>query len=94
MLIIALAKMGIYYVYIIRSIAFPHKVYTGFTNNLERRLLEHNRKESKYTSNFAPWEVETYLCFREEKLAKAMEKYLKTGSGIAFARKHFLKPSS
>jgi len=38
------------------------KFYVGFTNDIERRLLEHNRKKGKYTDAGIPW----ILVYREE----------------------------
>ncbi len=63
--------------------------YTGQTDNLERRLLEHNNtsKGKKYTSKKGPWK----LIYSEEydTRAKAMqrEKFLKSGQGREFLKK-------
>ena len=78
------------YVYLLISINNPQKVYIGKTRNLEKRLAEHNRSESSYSKTFAPWRLETYIEFSDEKLAEAFEKYLKIGSGHAFMKKRFL----
>jgi len=45
--------------------------------------------EVLHTSKYRPWRVRTYVAFTKEKLAIAFEKYLKSGSGRAFAKKHF-----
>ncbi|HSW76050.1 MAG TPA: GIY-YIG nuclease family protein [Candidatus Saccharimonadales bacterium] len=78
-----------FYVYIIRSIHFPDIVYVGFSNNLEQRLNTHNSGGSIHTSKYKPWQLEMYLCFKEENKARLFEKYLKTQSGRAFAQKRF-----
>jgi len=74
-------------VYLIRSIPCPHQHYVGLTNNLEIRLKKHNEGGSPHTSKFKPWELVTYISFSSATRASAFEKYLKSGSGRAFARK-------
>jgi predicted GIY-YIG superfamily endonuclease len=78
------------YVYLLISINNPQKVYIGKTHNLEERLAEHKRSESSYSKTYAPWRLETYIAFSDEKLAHAFEKYLKAGSAHAFMKKRFL----
>ena len=75
------------YVYILRSIAFPDRHYTGITDNLKMRLARHNAKEMTHTSKYAPWQLKTYVAFSDEKQAFEFEQYLKTASGRAFAKK-------
>lgn len=81
---------AMYYVYIIRS-SKSGKVYTGWTNDLRKRLKSHNSGENRATKSGAPWKVIFYSAFNTEKLAKDFERYLKTGSGIAFARKRLFE---
>lgn len=76
-----------YYTYIIRSISYPDELYIGATENLKHRLADHNAKHCRHTSKFAPWRLECYVAFREKFQAYVFEKYLKTHSGRAFARK-------
>ena len=78
-----------YYVYLIRSINFPEKFYIGYTENLEQRLETHNAGGSVYIEKFRPWEIAMFLCFSEELTARRFERYLKTQSGRAFAKKRF-----
>src|SRR5690606_20743635 len=75
------------YVYIIRSEA-TDRMYTGFTKDLKKRLRDHNNGKSYHTQKFKPWKIVAYFAFSDEQKARDFEKYLKTGSGIAFARKH------
>jgi predicted GIY-YIG superfamily endonuclease len=77
-------------VYILRSQKEAERYYVGFTTNLEQRLNEHNNGKSIYTKPWLPWELDTYIVFRSEKKAKAFEKYLKSGLGHAFFRKHLI----
>lgn len=81
---------AMYYVYILKSEKFD-EIYTGFTKNLKARIVEHNSGKSPHTNKFKPWKLLTYTAFENETTARVFEKYLKTGSGIAFARKHYLK---
>ena len=77
-------------VYILKSFNHPTKCYVGVTQNLQNRLHEHNSKLSNYTRQYAPWYVETYIVFKDKKLAEHFEKYLKKGSGQAFLTKRLL----
>ena len=81
-----------YYVYLLRSQSAPAQVYTGFSENLRQRLAEHNAGKSTHTKRHLPWTLETYLTFSDRSQALAFEKYLKTASGTAFARKR-LRPA-
>jgi putative endonuclease len=69
-----------FYVYIIHSEKF-NKFYTGFTENVQRRLKEHNKGKTKSTKAFIPWKlVFTQEC-RTRTEARIKEKYYKSGSG-------------
>lgn len=78
-----------YFVYLIKSISDPTKRYIGYTTDLKERLLKHNSGGSRYTADHRPWELVVYIAFDEESKAIAFEKYLKSGSGHAFASKRF-----
>ncbi len=87
------AKPGIHtvrmhIVYILESADRCHS-YVGVTNNLERRLAEHNRGKSEHTSKHKPWKVHVYIAFTDRKGAEQFEKYLKSHSGRAFMKRHF-----
>jgi putative endonuclease len=75
------------YVYILHSVAFPDRYYTGITEDLRTRLVKHNAGEVPHTSKYKPWQLKTYVAFSDEKQAFALEKYLKSPSGRAFAKK-------
>lgn len=77
------------YVYMLRSIDPPDHWYVGMTEILPERLKAHNSGKVPHTSKFAPWRVETAIAFRDKAKAVAFEKYLKSQSGRAFAKKHF-----
>jgi predicted GIY-YIG superfamily endonuclease len=75
------------YVYILRSLESPGHYYVGVTGDLRARLEKHNAGEVAHTSKHGPWAVKTYVAFSDEKQALAFEKYLKSASGRAFAKK-------
>jgi len=76
-------------VYLMRSISRPDRRYTGITSDVERRIAEHNAGKSPYTSEFLPWELVVAIRFEDDEKARAFERYLKQGSGHAFASRHF-----
>jgi putative endonuclease len=76
-----------HYVYQLQSIDNPTQRYVGFTSDLKKRLAAHNRGESFHTRKYAPWKLDSYHAFSDEKCAKDFEAYLKTGSGRAFSKK-------
>ena len=63
--------------------------YVGLTANLENRLASHNAGKVTHTCKDRPWRFETTVAFRDKSKAAAFEKYLKSGSGREFARRHF-----
>jgi len=77
----------LHYVYLIESLSTGRQRYVGMTENLRQRLREHNAGESSYTAKFRPWKLTTYVAFADPAKAEAFERYLKSGSGHAFARK-------
>ena len=74
------------YVYILQSTNAEH-FYVGITDDLRSRLTKHNAGEVLHTSKYKPWQLKTYIAFRNEKQAFNFEKYLKSPSGRAFAKK-------
>ena len=75
-----------HFVYILQS-QKDGSFYTGQTENTETRLIKHNNGEVIYTSKKRPWKLVWYCAFADKEKAIAFEKYLKIGSGFAFARK-------
>ena len=78
-----------YYVYLLKSKTYPDRTYIGLTEDLKARLTKHNEGGSPHTSKYKPWLLVTYLAFSKRKRAAEFEKYLKSGSGRAFAKRHF-----
>ena len=79
--------MTYYYVYILQSIKYPGRYYTGFAEDIDARVKEHNQGKCAHTSKYVPWEIKTFVTFKNHKKAIEFEKYLKTSSGRAFAKK-------
>ncbi len=77
-------------VYVLRSLV-AKKSYVGFTNNLEKRLAEHNSGMGFYTRRYIPWEVVYTETFNNIYDAKKREKYLKSRNGRRFLKKVFMK---
>jgi putative endonuclease len=75
------------YVYILESEADAERHYVGLTDDLRARVKRHNSGQVSHTSKHMPWRVKTYVAFGDEPQAVAFERYLKTASGRAFAKK-------
>lgn len=79
---------SMYFVYLLKSIAVPMRKYVGITDDPNRRLAEHNNGQSIHTNKFKPWCLMTYIAFDDLPKAQAFERYLKSHSGRAFAKRH------
>jgi putative endonuclease len=77
-------------VYVLRSVNHPDRYYTGLTDNVERRLAVHNNGGSQHTAGLRPWVLVAFTEFTSAGSAAAFEQYLKTGSGRAFSKRHFV----
>jgi predicted GIY-YIG superfamily endonuclease len=75
--------------YIIRSEVDPSRHYVGITNDMRDRLDWHNHGPSGHTVSHRPWSLVVSMEFATEKAARRFEKYLKSGSGRAFTKRHF-----
>jgi len=78
-----------HYVYILYSKKL-RKFYIGLTDNLKKRILEHNNGESSFTSRGGCWELVYYEAFSIKSDAVREERFLKTGQGRE-RRKYLLK---
>jgi predicted GIY-YIG superfamily endonuclease len=76
----------VHYVYLLQSESAIGQRYVGVTTDLKQRFAEHNAGKSAHTSKYVPWKLVTYVAFSDEQKAEAFERYLKSGSGHAFAR--------
>jgi predicted GIY-YIG superfamily endonuclease len=75
-------------VYVLKNSETRPRYYTGLTSNLSERLDAHNRGRCTHTARYRPWTVDVVVKFADEARAVAFEKYLKSGSGCEFARRH------
>lgn len=80
--------IGKRFVYILRSDREPARHYVGITEDPDRRLKWHNHGPCGYTARCRPWSFVAIMEFPTEQAALAFERYLKSGSGRAFARRH------
>jgi predicted GIY-YIG superfamily endonuclease len=76
------------FVYILRNAETPPRYYTGHTSNVARRQREHNAGSCVHTAKYRPWSIDVVIEFPDERRAVAFERYLKSGSGVAFAQRH------
>ncbi len=80
-----------FYAYILESITKPGELYRGHTEDLKRRIADHNAGKCPHTAKFKPWKVKFYAAFESPDLALEFESYLKSGSGHASAKRHLLR---
>jgi predicted GIY-YIG superfamily endonuclease len=76
-----------WYVYIIRNATSPEHDYVGATADRRQRVADHNAGKSAHTAKFIPWKLVWYSAFPDKHKALEFEKYLKSHSGSAFAKK-------
>lgn len=69
-----------HFVYILKSVK-NSRHYIGYTLNLERRVIEHNKGSTKSTKPFAPWRLIYYESFDDKSEAYKREWYLKHPKG-------------
>ncbi len=78
------------FVYVLRSSSQPNRYYTGLTEDVVHRLSVHNSGGSIHTAPLRPWSLVVAVEFTNAESAIAFERYLKTGSGRAFSKRHFV----
>ncbi len=84
-------QVNMFYVYLLKSISNPEQRYIGQTDDLKKRLKDHNLGYSIHTAKYKPWELVNYFAFSSKQAALDFEKYLKSGSGYVFSKRHFWK---
>jgi putative endonuclease len=80
---------SMWYVYILKSLNSEF-MYIGSTNDINRRLKEHNDLKSQSTRTYAPFEIHAYVAVKTETKARVLERYFKTESGKAIFNKRIL----
>ena len=81
--------MAMHYVYILESLTVPGHFYIGSTENLRERIRKHHADVSAHTAKYRPWKLKTYIALNTKAKALRFERYLKSGSGRVFCKKHF-----
>ncbi len=76
------------FVYVLKNSENPPRYYTGVTADVTKRCAEHNAGSCVHTAGHGPWSIDVVIVFTDEKRAVALERYLKSGSGVAFAERH------
>jgi len=76
-----------HFVYSIESVDHLH-LHVGVTDDVDRRLAEHNAGKCIHTNKYKPWKIKSYTVFIDRNRAEAFERYLKSHSGRAFSKKH------
>lgn len=76
------------FVYVLRTEKDPPRYYTGVTGDPTVRLSDHNEGRCRHTATGGPWQIDVVVEFADERRALAFERYLKSGSGAAFAKRH------
>jgi putative endonuclease len=77
-----------FYVYILQSALNLDRFYTGLTDDLPKRLKDHNAGRVLHTAKWKPWRLKAYVALSDRVRAAAFERYLKSASGRAFVKKH------
>lgn len=82
------AENGIrmYFVYILKS-CITNRTYTGYTEDVDKRLSEHNSGDSFYTRQYRPWSLIYKEIFSTKGDAIKREKYLKSAAGRKWIKK-------
>ena len=77
------------FVYVLESAGPTPHFYVGLTCDARARLADHNTGRCPHTARRRPWHLHVVIEFPDEARALRFERYLKSGSGRAFAKRHF-----
>ncbi len=84
------AHNTMFYIYILQSLK-DHKTYIGYTNNIKRRLIEHNSGKNISTKNRIPLKLIFFEKFETSQEARKRELYWKSGGGRRKLKEFFKK---
>lgn len=76
-------------VYVLRNTEQPARYYVGLTADVRTRLCDHNAGRCPHTARHRPWQMHVVIELPDEQRAIKFERYLKSGSGREFAKRHF-----
>jgi predicted GIY-YIG superfamily endonuclease len=77
------------FVYVLKNAEATPRYYVGLTSDVDGRLTDHNAGHCAHTAKHRPWSRHVVIEFSDERTAVGFERYLKSGSGRAFAKRHF-----
>ena len=77
------------FVYVLKNFEPEPRYYVGLTAHVAGRLTWHNAGRCPHTAKYRPWQLHASIEFKDEPHASGFERYLKSGSGRAFAKRHF-----
>jgi predicted GIY-YIG superfamily endonuclease len=77
------------FVYVLRNADRKPSFYVGLSSDVGARLADHNMGRCSHTASHRPWQLHVVIEFSDEQRAIRFERYLKSGSGRAFAKRHF-----
>jgi putative endonuclease len=77
------------FVYVLKNADPSLQFYVGLTSNVGARVSDHNDGRCPHTAMRRPWKLHVSIEFADEETALRFERYLKSGSGRAFAKRHF-----
>jgi predicted GIY-YIG superfamily endonuclease len=77
------------FVYVQISESSPDRHYVGLTSDVENRVRWHNVGPDGQTRLYRPWRLSVSMEFADGRVAARFERHLKSGSGRAFAKRHF-----
>ena len=76
-------------VYVLKSANPRAHYYVGLTHHVPARVADHNAGRCPHTARYRPWQLHVTIELPDEQRAVDFERYLKSGSGRAFAKRHF-----
>ena len=77
------------FVYVLKNAETNPQFYVGLTSDVLARVGDHNSGRCPHTAARRPWRLHVAVEFADELTAVRFERYLKSGSGRAFAKRHF-----
>jgi predicted GIY-YIG superfamily endonuclease len=77
------------FVYVLKNTDTDPNFYVGLTSDVKSRLADHNAGRCPHTASRRTWQLHVTIEFSDEQSACRFERYLKSGSGRAFAKRHF-----
>lgn len=76
-------------VYVLKNADETPRFYVGLASDVNARLEAHNAGRCPHTTSYRPWQLHVVVEFSDQPTAIRFERYLKSGSGRAFAKRHF-----